>query len=94
MVCQLLFFSFLRWCGYTNLAGSLHLELVHGLAGLGNIDAVVLLRHILFSFSFFATAKNWQRRLGREPLRTFSVLPWSGILFPALVAPIAFADRR
>ena len=60
-------FSFLRWCGYTNLAGSLHLELVHGLAGLGNIDAVVLLRHFLFSFSIFCgSAAYRQRRIGRR----------------------------
>ena len=67
MVCQLLFVSFLRWCGYANLAGSLHLELVHGLAGLGNIDAVVLLRHFLFSFSIFGgSAAYRQRRIGRR----------------------------
>ena len=46
MVCQMSFLSFLRWCGYSKVAGSLHLELVHSLAGIGNHDlAAVAVRH-------------------------------------------------
>ena len=53
--------QFLRWCRYTQVVGSLHLELVHGLAGAGNhrLVAVVGTRHtVCISLLFVLDARS------------------------------------
>ena len=40
---------------YANFLGSLHLELVHSFASLGNVDLVVALHNISLFFAFFGS---------------------------------------
>ena len=71
------------------VVGSFHLELVHSLAGLRDIDAVRLLRHII-SPSPFSSGDN------AKPLH--AVVVWNFCIFSSLgrtvvfsAAPISFA---
>ena len=80
-----------------NLVGSLHLELVHSLAGLGDVDAVVLLRHFFFLLLHFCGGAASAEKVGAETapvLFCFPVALERSFFCPALAAHIAFADRR
>ena len=63
---------------HTDLLGSLHLELIHGLLCLGNVDSVIALHSDSLLFTFFGKAKHFPKKASFLSARVF--LPHQSVI--------------